>query len=365
MTALAVDPFADASALANRIAQHLKAHPDDRQAREDLRYVVSQMKQAAPAVSAADNPPEASVGAQVASGLASVPGDVIKGLVANLTSRKELAHTLGQVTGVANIPQYLATARDPDASNAEKIAAAVQATPLNAGYAPFRAFLQSLGAKTDEPPAPLSEQVRQGGDIAANLLLMRYGGPAVKRVARAGNAMLGGVPARVMESLRSSLPKPNPMEALQREMQAGRPPETPVSLDALRAMRDFEAGKISGQDLRVAMDVAAGRTPEPMGLLQPSPLTPMPGVPRGLLGPEGISPAPRTSYPPTLAEMQGLDTSPLKPTAAEAGATATAKALRAAARAAARAAYNKAVASGMSLEDATIAARWAATHINK
>lgn len=37
-------------------------------------------------------------------------------------------------------------------------------------------------------------------------------------------------------------------------------PRRALNADALQAMRDFDAGKISGEDLRTALDVAAGRT---------------------------------------------------------------------------------------------------------
>ena len=68
--------------------------------------------------------------------------------------------------------------------------------------------------------------------------------------------------------------------------------------------------------------IPIGETPEGLaararwsgrGLLNPEAppaLTPMPGAPKGLLGPEGLSPAPKASYPPTLAEMQGFNTTP-------------------------------------------------------
>lgn len=148
---------------------------------------------------------------------------------------------------------------------------------------------------------------------------------------------------------------------IQREMQAARPPETPLHPDAVRAMRDFEAGKISGEDLRVAMDVAAGRIPEPMGLLQKPTLTPIPGSSRGLLGPEGISPPPKASYPPSLPEMQGF--APLAPTEVEAGVAAAAKALRLRAREAARTAYNLAITAGQSPAQAKDAAQRAAAAV--
>lgn len=48
-------------------------------------------------------------------------------------------------------------------------------------------------------------------------------------------------------------------EQIQREMEADRPAELPVHPDAAQAMRDFDAGKISGDDLRVAIGVALGQ----------------------------------------------------------------------------------------------------------
>jgi hypothetical protein len=93
-------------------------------------------------------------------------------------------------------------------------------------------------------------------------------------------------------------------------------PELPVHPDAIQAMRDFEAGKISGADLRTAMDVAAGRQPADATAQTPvvpqvsqagvppriSNPQPIPGSPQGIsvVGP----PTPPAPTAPTVAEMQ-------------------------------------------------------------
>jgi hypothetical protein len=185
--------YEELSQLAARISQHLLKNPKDAQARQDLHYVVSQMQGGAAAAASAQDPeaiataPAPNAGMQVASGVSQIPGDFVKGIISSVLHPQD---TLGQLSGVANREQFRATVHDPEASLPEKIDAFVRATPFNAGYAPMRAFLQSTGAKTDEPPAPLSEQVRQGGDIIAGLLTARYGGPAVK----AGGRIIGKIP---------------------------------------------------------------------------------------------------------------------------------------------------------------------------
>jgi len=107
---------------------------------------------------------------------------------------------------------------------------------------------------------------------------------------------------------------------IQREMgtQTIAPSEPAIrqSVDAIdQAVQDFKAGKITQEDLDVATAQARGE-PLPEGSLSPSaqspsaPLPPDPVFPRGRLGPEGPSPAPKASYPPTLTEMQGFSSEP-------------------------------------------------------
>jgi len=77
--------------------------------------------------------------------------------------------------------------------------------------------------------------------------------------------------------------------------------------DIAQASADRAAGRISAADYDAAMDFARQSMQHPQGLLSPAPLTPMPGAPQGFLGPEGISPAAKASYPPTISEMQGYN----------------------------------------------------------
>lgn len=235
MTGPAVDPYAETNALANRIAQHIKAHPDDRQAREDLRYIVSVMRQRPTDTTAIDNPPEASAGAQVAAGLASVPGDLAQGVVNTVMHPIQ---TGGQLTGLGNRDQLRGAfwrLLRGEQSIPETLDQFVRATPFNAGYAPARTFLESTGLKSDEP-APLSEQVRQGGDLAASLLLARYGGPATKRIARAGNVALGGIPSRMLQALFRKEPPTEPPGAGGGPT-APPPPETPPGFNRAYLVR--------------------------------------------------------------------------------------------------------------------------------
>lgn len=322
--------FEEMSALANELAQYITAHPSDTVARGHMKWLAGQLRHEAPIASAGDNPPEPSAGRQVASGLAGAGVDLVKGAAQSVMHPIQ---TLGQLSGVGNWDKWGAAKHDPNASFAEKLDAWIRATPFNAGYAPARSFLESTGMKSDTP-APLSDQTRQGADLAASLLMMRYGVPGAKRAGRMVNALTGGRAARALEAARNpgaaEVSEP-PQAAIQRELSAGARPEPPVSLDALRAIRDFEAGKISGEDLRAAMDQAAGRAIE---------------EPR----------TPRVTKPPA---------SPLEQTPAERGVTEEARAARVSAKEAARRAYNFAISHGQTVEQAKAAARRAAGHAGR
>jgi len=52
------------------------------------------------------------------------------------------------------------------------------------------------------------------------------------------------------------------MRGMEQELSTGEVSPGASSTDAQLAIRDFQAGKISGEDLRTALDVAGGRTPE-------------------------------------------------------------------------------------------------------
>lgn len=88
------------------------------------------------------------------------------------------------------------------------------------------------------------------------------------------------------------------------------PTPTPsrVSDDAVQAVRDFHAGKISGEDLRTALDVAAGRTPaEPLPPRPPDapPATELPGVvSRETVAPPVEAPPPTIRPSPTMPRFK-------------------------------------------------------------
>lgn len=92
-----------------------------------------------------------------------------------------------------------------------------------------------------------------------------------------------------------------------------RGPEPPLHPDAVKAIGDYEAGKLDGEGLRVALDVAAGRVPEePIRAAQlpvegevsasAPPLDPIPGHPKGFTAEGPPTPPPPTA--PTVREMQ-------------------------------------------------------------
>lgn len=89
-------------------------------------------------------------------------------------------------------------------------------------------------------------------------------------------AILGGLGGTSVSRYRTkAAPKPETPEPppltqadLEAELQGPRP-DAAVSPDAVQAVQDYQAGKISGEDLSTALDVAAGRTPaEPPARIQ-------------------------------------------------------------------------------------------------
>lgn len=305
MTTPRVDPFADLAGLANRIAQQLKANPKDAQTRADLKYVQSLMPALSRNVSATDNPPQPPDAQQVGAGLSAIPGDIVGGIGAMVMHPIQ---TLGQMSGVANWGAYGETKNDPNATMPEKLDAWARATPLNAGYAPFRAFLESTGMKSDEP-APLSEQVRRGGDIAASLALSRVSP--------------GKVAGTVVRTALRTLRIPRWMTEVQPKVAAvlgkGADPQTVVSVaeSAIRnqlAKRGFSPENI---EQLVATWKTGGKLPvsgKPPAVETPVIMRPGETItqtsPRGFEV-NGVRETPPVPTTPTLAEMQGFRTAPL------------------------------------------------------
>jgi len=117
--------------------------------------------------------------------------------------------SLGQMSGVSNIPNAVHTIFNDDEANwAEKLASAVQATPLNMGYAPQRAFQDAMSN-----PATSSFDRARAGTNAASQALLAFGGR--KAPPKLGASQFGGPPVEVMPSgtpqpLRPPMPEPTP-----------------------------------------------------------------------------------------------------------------------------------------------------------
>lgn len=173
--------------------------------------------------------------------------------------------TAGQITGLGNIPKAVSTFQDPEAGLAEKIGAAIQATPLNMGYAPERALLESTGAKSDEPGST-EEQAHRAGNVASLALLgvnpktpLRVMGKGMGWLGR--NSLMAAVGDR-LASLGSGAKTGAAVpieEAPMTQLDPINRPGPPAPPDAVLAARDYAAGKIRGEDLSDALDVAAGR----------------------------------------------------------------------------------------------------------
>jgi hypothetical protein len=304
--------------LAGRIRQHLATNPNDAQARDDLRYVVGQLQGPSGATAAAnaadkaaiEGPPTSSPGAAATSGLIQAGLDIPRGIASAVMHP---ITTAGQLTGIGNWGNLVTTLQDPEATAAEKWNAFVRATPANIGYAPERALLEATGVKSDDP-ASVEEQFHRGGNVAS-LALLGAKPAALGRVARGltppimGKLAEGFTPPMVRAVGARLLGKAPPTPeaeipspaAIQTEMDAARAAEPGLHPDAAQAMRDFEAGKISGADLRTALDVAAGRTPtEPV--IQPSRPAVAPTVPEATPTAAGAvasnQPVPPAAVPP-------------------------------------------------------------------
>lgn len=118
--------------------------------------------------------------------------------------------TAGQLTGIANIPEAWETIMHNDEAGwAEKLDAAIRATPLNLGYSTERALLEATGAKSDDASST-EEQFRRGGNVAS-LGLLGYKPPPVFSAplaaagARVGGRLAGRIGAKVGGSLGANL----------------------------------------------------------------------------------------------------------------------------------------------------------------
>lgn len=314
------DQFSDLTQLASRIATHLRANPNDAQAREDLRYVTGQMQGptgAAAAANTADTTdasglPTSNAPAAAASGLAQAALDVPRGIAQAVMHP---LRTAGQLTGVGNWGNLVRTLQDPEADLAEKVGAAIQSTPLNMGYAPERALLDATGATADTP-ASVEDQFHRGGNVASLALLgLNRNTPGVRMVGRVmGKLPIVGPVSRAVGDVMQRYAKPAPEAGppTQADMEAdlgGGPNRAPSALpssDAFRAVQDFSKGKITGTDLSDALDFARHGPSafEPRGgaFQEPSSQPPPVVQPAALAGVPPATKAPIGSVPSTAAQ---------------------------------------------------------------
>lgn len=106
------------------------------------------------------------------------------------------------------------------------------------------------------------------------------------------------------------------LEESRMRLAAKKPAPTPegVTSDEAAVARalGIPVEQVKGRVGRQAVEAAAARERATVSPVAPSLLEPIPGQPRGLFAPAGISPTPRATYPPTLAEMQGFRTAPTR-----------------------------------------------------
>jgi hypothetical protein len=148
---------------------------------------------------------------------------------------------------------------------------AAQGAGLTSGDLPTRAVGAALGAGTAAAAPYLA---RGAGAVATRL-------PIVGGLARRVGGMRFGAPAAEAASAE---------EAPMTELQPVNRPGPLVHPDVAQATRDYEAGKITGEDLRTAYDVAAGRSlpPEAPATTPPkvqNPLDALRSVPDASLSP--------------------------------------------------------------------------------
>lgn len=97
--------------------------------------------------------------------------------------------TLGQITGIANIPEAIEAFSDDELNFAAKLEAAIKATPANIGYAPQSALMETFA----DPSTGSFERGRRATNVASLALLgaagrakpkplgaSQFGGPAVR-----------------------------------------------------------------------------------------------------------------------------------------------------------------------------------------
>ena len=258
-------------------------------------------------------PPLRAAGLGLMHGLGLGTGEPIAGALSALTGGSFRQGAQGYREGMSNIEE-----QSPNTAAASEIAGmfALPAGSVGTGVSAIKAGvpltvaqmagLAARGAASGAVPAAVAGFSAGGedpGDIPARL-------DAAKRSAIVGailGALVTGGAAKVqrghVERVADLTNKGN-----QRALTASRLAESQARL-----------ARMKGPTLP---STPIGETPEGLaararwsggGLLSPEAppaLTPIPGQPRGLLGPEGISPAPRASYPPTLTEMQGFNTTP-------------------------------------------------------
>jgi len=304
-----VNDYASLIELSGRIHQYLTTHPRDPQALGDLHYVVGLLQGGATqAANVQDSPAPASTqpGAEITAGLTQSALDIPKGI---LTAVTHPLRTAGQLTGVGNWGGIKTAFQDPEANWAERVDAIVRGTPLNMGYAAERGLLNATGAKSDEP-ASLTDQAHAAGNVASLALLgVNKRTPGVALAGR----VLGKIPVLGPLSRAAG-------DVMQRyKMGTAAAPIEEILPNGMRAsVVRAQLTQVGGTPVQVEAAIAHLKGESSGGLLRPASappavLEPMPGHPRGLLGPEGMSPPAKSSYPPSLAEMQGMNTEPLRP----------------------------------------------------
>lgn len=284
-----MDAFTDLAQLASRITQHLAKNPNDQQARDDLKYVTSKLGSSATAANAQDQsdangPSDPHPGYSIAAGLGQAAADIPKGVGQALLHPIQ---TIGQMTGLGNVGHMVDVANDPNAGIGEKLAAVIQATPLNMGYAPERALLDATGA-TSDTPAPLEEQAHRAGNVASLALLGAKPGAVVKPLMSGVSRMVGSgllgktlsaavndrAPTEVPGFTRfGEPPEPTPPKPQAPKGPTNGPPPTidPAiagRADVRSALADYQAGRMDRAGLETALEYAtqdqqftAGRQP--------------------------------------------------------------------------------------------------------
>ncbi len=300
--------YTELSQLASRIAAHLTRNPKDAQARDDLRYVVGQLRSGATAaantadVTAVSGSQTDHPGFAIAAGLGQAAADVPRGILQMILHP---IRTTGQITGIGNIPAAVGTFQDPDASGPERLDALIRATPLNAGYAPERNLLNTTGATSDEP-ASLVDQAHAAGNVASLALLGVKPKAALKIVRGGVRSIVGSLldrtsPATPKAPAMAAPEVPSPAMLIAKRLgitveqaqqgldrQATRSAAAvPVSQEPL--LPGLRAAAMDPMDTPAFARNAPPSTPPPRGLL--------PYYPRGGAVEQAMPPTPMTSEP--------------------------------------------------------------------